>query len=282
MMGRPHAKSLVLDLLATMPPDASMPVAALVEAGALFGIPANNVRVAIVRLCERGQVVRDRRGRYRLGTRSRPIGRRIASWRDLDRRTRPWRGDWLGVQPRDATRAGARRRERALRLFGMAPLTRSLWIRPDNLATSLAELRGELRALGAPPGDLVFRITGLDEATERRARSLWDVVALQARIRASLDRLEHSARRLAELPVETAMVESFLVGGAALRDLVRDPLLPDAICPSAARNELVARMREYDRTGRLAWADLLRRHDVPYRRAPVDARQETTPARHAV
>ena len=68
---RPTARSFILDLLSTLR-SGSMPVAALVEAGGLFGIAENNVRVALTRMRSSGQVERDARGRYRLGAAAGP------------------------------------------------------------------------------------------------------------------------------------------------------------------------------------------------------------------
>ena len=68
------------------------------------------------------------------------------------------------------------------------------------------------------------------------------------------------------------MVESFLLGGRALRQLVFDPLLPEAIAPAEARAELLETMRDYDVLGRTAWAEFLTRYDVPHRETPADTR----------
>lgn len=267
----PAPKSLILDLLGTMRPGASMPVAALVEAAGLFGIPENNVRVALARLLEAGRVARDERGRYSHGAGALPIGRRVRGWRDLTGRVRTWRGGWVGVLCGPAERRRQRRRREVLRLLGFQALERTLWLRPDNLTVPLGDLRAELVGLGLPAGDLVCRLADLDAASERRARGLWDVAAIQRGHRASLRRLDTSAARLPHLPEREAMVESFLIGGEVLRTLVLDPLLPESICPTADRDRVLARMRDYDRAGRLAWARLLERHDVPCLRAPVDA-----------
>ena len=104
----PSAKSLILDLLETLR-RGTMPVVALVEAGRLFGIAENSVRVALTRLLSAGSVERDRRGRYRLSAESGPIGRRATSWRDLERRLRRWNGSWVGVLHGNGGRRGDRR-----------------------------------------------------------------------------------------------------------------------------------------------------------------------------
>jgi hypothetical protein len=54
---------------------------------------------------------------------------------------------------------------------------------------------------------------------------------------------------------EAAMSESFRLGGAALRQIVLDPLLPAPIVDVEARRQLVSAMRHYDRVGRRYWKD---------------------------
>ena len=278
---QPSARSLVLDLLSTLRSGSAMPVGALIEAGGLFRISENNIRVTVARLLADGRVARDERGHYRLGNAARPIGAHVRRWRHRERRTRKWGGGWLAVHAGPAGRAAQRDRARALRLFGFAALRPGLWVRPDNLAPPLAELRGELGALGLPPGDLVCVLADLDPATEARARRLWDVAGLRRTYRTLDAALAASESHLADLAPAAAMAESFALGGRALRELVLDPLLPEAICPNAERDALLERMQRYDRLGRLAWAHLLERFDVPALRTPIDSRIDMERGRHA-
>jgi phenylacetic acid degradation operon negative regulatory protein len=269
----PTARSLVLDLLSTLR-RGTMPVGALVEAGELFGIPGNNVRVALARLLAAGHVARDERGRYRLGAKAEAVDRRVRSWRDLNHATRAWGGAWIavhqGASSRERRRPDGAGRERALRFFGFAALETSLSVRPSNLRASVDELRGDLQALGLPAGDLVFEVAAFDEVTEKRARALWDVKSMRATYRERLAQIAASERRIGALPIERAMVESFLLGRGIIRDVVLDPLLPEAICPTAERDELVAALRRYDRLGRVAWAGFLDRFDVPHIGMPLE------------
>ena len=271
----PTAKSLVLDLLSTLR-RGTMPVGAVLEAAALFGIAENSVRVALTRLTASGQVERDRRGRYRMGAAARPIMRWATSWREIERRIRRWDGAWNGVLegPRGGGRGERRQRERALRFLGFRPLTPQLAVRPDNLRGGVATLRDELSALGLPPGQLVVQLRDLDAPSEARARSLWDATRLRDEHRALAREIERDIDRLKELPAGQAMVRSFLLGGRAIRQLVLDPLLPDAIAPGDERRELLAALRRYDPLGRDVWAAFMTRHGVPRRRgfAPADTR----------
>ena len=69
------------------------------------------------------------------------------------------------------------------------------------------------------------------------------------------------------------MAESFRIGGAVLRLLAHDPLLPEPIVIAAERTALVAAMRAYDAIGRASWSDFLSSHGVRHSKAPVDTRQ---------
>ena len=73
-----------------------------------------------------------------------------------------------------------------------------------------------------------------------------------------LRELERSLRQLPSMPRQAALVQSYLVGGAAIRLLATDPLLPDAIMPAQPRAELTERMAEYDRIGHRLWNEAAR------------------------
>lgn len=248
-----------------------MPVAALVRAGALFGLAEGSVRVALSRLLADGRVERDERGRYRLGAAAEPIRAVVGGWRQLDRRTRPWSGRWIGVQ--DAERRpkrAARRPGQALRLLGFERLAPGLRVRPANLVDGVDGVRATLHALGLPPDALVFELGALDPDADARARGLWDATALERGYRESREALARSAARLPGLSEEEAMVESFREGGRVIQQLVLDPLLPEPLVDVETRRALVAALRDYDRLGRDAWAGFLGRYDVPHRGAPAD------------
>lgn len=272
-MRRPTAKTLILDLLSSLRGHA-MPVRALVAAGRVFGLSAASLRVALVRLVERGTVAHDARGHYRLAPAAAPVQRHVAGWMAMDERVVTWRGGWVGVHTAGlarADRAGRRRRERALHWLGFRALAPGLFVRPDNLRGGVDAVREELQALGLEAAAPVFAIAQLDPATEARARRLWDTAALRRAYRDAAAALARSARGLAALPTERAMVESFLLGGEAIRHLAHDPLLPDALAPHAERTALVAALRDYDRLGRAGWREHLRAHGAPHLHAPRTA-----------
>lgn len=257
----PTPKSLILDLLSTLKGGA-LPVRALVEAAALFGIRENALRVALARLRTGGLVTSAQPGLYRLGARAEAVNRQTTSWRSSERQVRPWNGDdWIGVLRGASSgggRAGRVRAERALAFLGFRELRTGLEVRPDNLAGGVAGVRERLRELGLEPGAEVVGLTALAGDAAERAASLWDVAALRLAYRRTIVELERSERRLPEMPRATAMTESFLLGGRAIRQIVFDPRLPDPLVPAHERRALVEAVLRYDRAGRACWASFMR------------------------
>ena len=256
-----------------------MPVRALVEAGALLGIEENNIRVSLARLYASGRIERDERGRYRLGRAVAAISQRLRSWRELGDRQREWQGDWIAVHCARLGRGPARRRrERALELLGFRELETGLSLRPDNLHGGITNARQHLISLAT--GDdarecalgRVFLMQDLDPTSDLEARSLWDADRIARDAERSLRDLRASELRLTDLANNEAMVESFLVGGRVLRQLVRHPLLPTEILEPAPLDNLIEAMKHYDTLGREAWARFLACHDVPHRALPLDTR----------
>src|SRR5438874_1777655 len=134
------AKRVVLDLLSAATAH-EMSAAALVTAGDLLGISDNNIRVTLARLLAAGTLELGGRGSYRLGKAAQAITREVTSWRDLEKQVRRWDGGWACVHLGDlgrSDRAALKRRDRALRLLGFRPLSRTLALRPDNLHGGVA------------------------------------------------------------------------------------------------------------------------------------------------
>lgn len=257
---RLSAKSVAIDLLSTMPSRYPVAVAALLSAAAALGIGENSMRVALARLRARGLVESDERGLYRLSAAAEPVNREVRAWRSIEQGVSEWDGSWVAVETGDLPRGdrkGARRRARtrarALQLLGFEALSAALRVRPDNLVGGVPAVRQRLAALGYAPAPVVFKLSALDPDTDARARSLWDVSALEAGYAAIRARLAVSAERLSSLSTEEAMAESFRLGGEAVRRIVLDPLLPEPIVDTDARRALVDEMRRYDRIGRECW-----------------------------
>jgi phenylacetic acid degradation operon negative regulatory protein len=276
----PSPKSLILDLLATVG-RSSAPVRALIAAGELFEFSENRLRVALARLCADGLVESDTRGRYRLAGDARGVNDETRGWRRIGDQLRAWQGGWVAVHSarlaRPAGAAARRNRARALRLLGFRPFGNGVEIRPDNLQGGVERVRQRLAALGLSQPGLVFAVAELDAEADAATRALWDGQASVAGYRATCATLARSGALLPTLPRPAAMRESFRVGGAALRQLVLDPLLPEVIVPARERRALVEAMQAYDRLGRLAWAGWLGESEPVGTSVPVGMR-ENSPA----
>jgi phenylacetic acid degradation operon negative regulatory protein len=267
----PTAKSLILDLLSTARGQ-TMPVRALVEAGALFGLSGNSLRVALARLHSRGRVERDERGCYRLTASARAVQRHVAAWSQLEERMVPWRAGWIGLHTAGlpaVRRPLLHQRQRALDFFGFRALAPDLWVRPDNLEGGVNALRPRLHAVGLQVEAAIFGLRDLDAETETRARGLWDGRALCRAYAEGRNTLVRSAERLHRLTAERALVESFVVGGRALRQIAFDPLLPEAIVPAAPRRAFIEELRRYYRLGRTHWRSFMKAHGLPGLESPV-------------
>ncbi|WP_245836763.1 hypothetical protein [Sphingopyxis indica] len=254
------ARMLILDLLDTGDPP-SFSAAELVRAGAAFGIEAPGIRTALTRLKAEGRVRTLARGRYTIGARAEPLKARILGWRTrLDSR-REWDGRWLlafaGPQER-ADRTAWRRTLRALELEGFAEAEVNLWVRPNNLDGGAPGLRDRLALLDAARSLLVVEAGGLDRDREDRFRRLWDGAGLSAAHEQLGTMLERSAGRIDTMPIEAAAAETLTLRRQAIRSIMRDPLLPEALCATGSLARLIAAMTGYDRIGKTVWRDYLR------------------------
>ena len=250
----------------------------------MFGIDSNSVRVALTRLGARGLIESEKRGQYHLGATTAGVVDTVSAWRLGERRRTRWDGGWFAVNTASLKRSDRRTMtqvERALRLLGLAELDRGLFIRADNLAGGCTALRSQLHRFGLPEQLPTYIISDLDECSASRALQLWDTAALSTACRNTKAALSRSTVRLEKLLADAAdgrqstaaaraMTESFRTGGAAIRVLSRDPLLPDEIHSGVEREELVRTLRAYDALGRTCWSPLMKRHGLPHRRAPRD------------
>ncbi|HKP55222.1 MAG TPA: hypothetical protein VJV78_00800 [Polyangiales bacterium] len=247
----PRSVALNVVRTATAP---SLSIAHLIAVGELFGLTANSMRVAIARLVADRLLESDERGFYRLAPKAGPVRAHVEDWRRGEGRMRPWKGEWLAVSLGGKVARAVRRGSlRALARCGLREALPGLWLRPDNLAQSWEEMLERLRALGLEDSAEPFRARDFAAPLQRRLHALWPTRALQLAYERALRDLQRSQRELDGMPHETALVESYLLGGEAIRVLATDPLLPDAIMSGDTRRELSEAMLRYDRIGRRIW-----------------------------
>ncbi len=251
----PKPRALILNLLLAAE-DEVLGAREAIGACALFGIRENSVRVALARLAAAGLIEAAGRGSYRLGPAATGLAREVAHWRDAERRTRDWSGDWIGVHlgalPR-SDRGATRARERALAMLGLRELDPGLYLRPDNLQGGVDAVRKRLIALGLEEQAAVFVLRDLDAAREQRARTLWDGKRLNRLYRDRRAALERWLQRADTLEADAAARESYLHGNEAIRQLVFDPLLPAPLVDVDARRAFADMVHQFDDIGHRIW-----------------------------
>lgn len=253
-----NPRNLILKLLQAADGEA-LSAREAVASAALLGIRGNAVRVALVRLAAAGLVKAAGRGSYRLGPKATAFAAEVAAWRTAEQRVREWDGGWIAVHTAGlgrSDRVALRARDRAFRLLGLRELERGLYLRPDNLVGGVAAIRERLHALGLDADAIVFRVTDLDATRERACRALWNGKELDRHYREAREMLESWLARAEKLEPEVAARESFLLGDAAIRSLVYDPLLPAPLVDVAARRAFVDSVLRYDRAGHAIWKQL--------------------------
>jgi DNA-binding transcriptional regulator PaaX len=139
----------------------------------------------------------------------------------------------------------------------------SVWVRPDNLRQPFEATTERLRALGLEDGAEPFRARDFSAQTAQRfASDLWSIRALQRGYDLALRNLERSLEQLDAMPRETALVQTYLLGGEAIRVLATDPLLPEPIMAGASRAALTEAMLRYDAVGHALWRDFASQPDL--------------------
>lgn len=255
---KPSAKRIVLELLSANDEHEGS-AASLIRAAGLLGVSENSVRVTLTRLVAAGTLDLTGRGLYRLGRATQAITRQVTSWRELEKQVRRWDGGWACVHHSELSRTdrpAVRRRERALRLLGFRPLARGLEIRPDNLDGGIEVLRERLLALGVEDSAAIFRATDYDDATEARARALWDADKLSASYHHTTERIERWLVAVGALAPRAAAREAFFFGGDVLRKILFDPRLPEPLVDVAARRAMVDAAKRLDTAGRRLWSQI--------------------------
>ena len=255
----PTARRLVLDLV-TARPSTGFSIQTLCRAGQVVGQSDASVRMAVKRLQGEGILERLDRGRYRLVPRALPTYASVAGWVDRDDLVVDWTGGWLGVvgpAPGVMSRQQGRDHQRALELAGYRLWRGGLAVRPDNLRGGVRAQRRHLAESGLHADAAVLTLADLPRDALVEVKSLWAVAPLLASHQRLARALSDSRARRRTMAREEAARESLELGSEVIAAIIRDPLLPGTICPSAPRRRLVARMRSYQGEAQRLWAELL-------------------------
>lgn len=252
------APSLLLDLLGTHGGEVN--VAGLCRAGAVFGVGGTTVRVTLTRLVAEGKLRRVRRGVYAPPSDPSELSQRVAAWRRHGEELVDWEGDWVAVHDGDVLRSDKvawRTHQRALSLSGFRALGNGLQVRPNNRPGGAKATAAALRGIGLSSGASVFLAGPFDSELYARAASLWDIDGIQRALAGRRAEIAQSLARLDSMGRDAAVRETLLLGRDTITLILRDPVLPDQLMPSAARTELIAAMSGYQAAALPLWKEWL-------------------------
>lgn len=250
------ARALILSLMNSVG-TGRQTIGHLIHAGALFGIEAATLRVAVARLLKEDLLESPERGIYLPGAKSRALKRQVEGWQTVASRISPWQGDWLvaithHLGRRD--RKQLRLRERALALFGYREAEASLWVRPANLSRACDDHRADLISLGADEDLLILRVSQTALPRPQDWPSLWSAADLERSYQQAISDMTTSQARLSQISAADGARESLLIGQAVIRAINFDPLLPPELGNHALFLDMVAAMKRYNQAGKRCWA----------------------------
>ncbi len=257
------AKELVLDFLSNRAPR-EMAARAIVDSAAALGFSEQSIRMALTRLVGDKLALKQSRGTYRLAPSGDAMRREVRKWRNIASLTQAWAGAWVCIHDRGVARsdrAAMRRHEQAMRLRGFREFRAGLWLRPANLRQQIAELRGELHALGLHRDAIVAEIRDLDDRAQAEAMRLWDAAELLATYDRLTRAMEASMKRVERLPMVEAAGETLVLGRDVISHINLDPMLPEELMPRRPLRTMVERMVEYDELGRRIWRRFMRQFE---------------------
>lgn len=219
------ARSIVASvLLGTLPP--RLPGRLLVAFAEEFDVKPGATRVALSRMVERGELVREDDGHYRL---TGPLlDRQERQEAGLAPAVREWSGDWEMYVVRGGARGSVDRAalRRAGQYLGLGERRDGVWLRPDNLDPQ--RLPGARAVVDSQADRFVARP---DHAATDLAAELFDLAGWSAIAEGLVEEMESVESSLAaQRP--GALAAGFEVAARTLRHLVADPLLPETLGPA--------------------------------------------------
>lgn len=256
---RPTAKRLILSLL-SQPNMATLSLRQLVAWGELLGQKPAAIRVTAGRLVKEDLLETVRRGVYRIGPAGLVLKNKASEWMTSLDQLRDWNGRWFCVHTAHlgkANRRNVRDRAHAFRLLGFKELVDGVWIRPDNLAYTAAQMYAQLCQLGLEEDAVLLRSDVIEHGRAGDPLLLWDGNALNAGYDKGVEILQRSEQELKGQDLHSVTRETFLIGEHVIRQVNADPLLPTDCIDAAKRENLVHAMKQYSAFCHSQWAAFL-------------------------
>jgi len=252
-------KTIILDVL-RLTRGGYCQSAKLIAVGELFDFKASTMRVALTRLLAAGKIEADGSSGYRMNPNTDLLSDYIEQWKLGDLRRGEWQKDnWLMVLlPSNPDRAIRTLSQTTLQFFGFRKARNNVWVRPNNLLPILNDLRALYQLVGLEQEALLFKAADIPYPEQFIWEStLWNTEELQFTYEQQLIKLAKSKARLDNLEINSALRESFMIGGQTINLLVKDPLLPDEMFCTPKREELRHAMCDYDACGHKIWTQFM-------------------------
>jgi phenylacetic acid degradation operon negative regulatory protein len=262
MVSKINARSLVLDLLFA-DVDSTLSIKQLLLAGELFCISGNSIRVAITRLSNDQMLESAARGMYRLSSNAKDKVKQLAYRADSIHFSKTWSGHYLAIHTGAlgrVDRTALSVREKLLHLNGFRELQTDLFIRPDNLSESLAEIRERFIAAGFDARALFFIIKEVDHHYQQAVNELWDSESLNQKYKKMSSHIQAWLSRYDELELDVALRESLLIGREVIPQMKHDPLLPEPLINKQLQTAFFEDVQLLDQTGQRLWKRFMESH----------------------
>lgn len=254
-MNNPSPRLLIMRLL-TVADNHTLNISEAILAGTVFGITENSIRVTMVRLVQAELAEAIAPATYRLGPKAQKLGDDVASWHTSNTKTMKSDGSWIAVATGSLPRSDRkilRARDRALSLLGFRQLDKGLYIRPNNLQGGINGVRKRLLNLGLGKEAIIFKADDFDDQRQKKALALWSDMQLVTHYKEMSAQLNEWLANKDNLSADTALREVFMLGDAAIRSVIFDPLLPAPLVDETARQQCFDTVRRFNDEGRRLW-----------------------------
>jgi len=233
----------------------SVPIKILAQVGELFGFSSNTIRVNVARLLSAGILESDERGFYHIRSQDNPLSQLVDEWHLGEGRRKSWKQEWLVcLLPDKRNQKGQNTSQKALSFLGFKSATAAMWVRPNNLHLDRYGCEKLLEQLGVMEGATFFVASDFEpKRLEQWSKFLWPIDDLQRKYQALGEKLRYSKQRIKKLPIDQAVVETFVIGSEVVNLLAIDPLLPDEMMTAKYREALTQEMKTYDALGKSVW-----------------------------
>lgn len=254
-MNNPSPRLLIMRLL-TVADNHTLNISEAILAGTVFGITENSIRVTMARLVQAELAEAIAPATYRLGPKAQKLGDDVASWHTSNTKTMKSDGSWIAVATGGLPRSDRkilRARDRALSLLGFRQLDKGLYIRPNNLHGGINGVRKRLLNLGLGKEAIIFKADDFDDQRQKKALALWSDMQLVTHYKEMSAQLNEWLANKDNLSADTALREVFMLGDAAIRSVIFDPLLPAPLVDETARQQCFDTVRRFNDEGRRLW-----------------------------